>query len=111
MSAQSLDLNGMEARAARATEDLELHRENRGTIEFTEGYSLNEKRSMRGLFENKADAELAVSESEHPTKVFNYLTPHGKWHIHSTYGDNHRMSTLSRGVWNHSGLMIKMQKN
>ena len=43
-------------------------------------------------------AELAVSESEHPTKVFNYLTPHGKWHIHSTYGDNHRMSTLSRGV-------------
>jgi len=43
-------------------------------------------------------AELNVSESEHPTKVFNYLTPHGKWHIHSTYGDNHRMSTLSRGV-------------
>lgn len=43
-------------------------------------------------------AELNVSESEHPAKVFNYLTPHGKWHIHSTYGDNHRMSTLSRGV-------------
>jgi len=43
-------------------------------------------------------AELSVSETEHPTKVFNYLTPHGKWHIHSTYGDNHRMSTLSRGV-------------
>ncbi len=43
-------------------------------------------------------AELTVSESEYPTRVFNYLTPHGKWHIHSTYGDNHRMSTLSRGV-------------
>ena len=43
-------------------------------------------------------SELAVSESEHPAKTFNYLTPHGKWHIHSTYGDNHRMSTLSRGV-------------
>jgi nitrate reductase alpha subunit len=27
----------------------------------------------------------------------NYLTPHGKWHIHSTYFDNHRMLTLSRG--------------
>ncbi|MFQ5507223.1 MAG: molybdopterin dinucleotide binding domain-containing protein, partial [Planctomycetota bacterium] len=27
-----------------------------------------------------------------------YLTPHGKWHIHSTYGDNQRMTTLSRGV-------------
>ena len=43
-------------------------------------------------------AELNVSKSEYPTRVFNYLTPHGKWHIHSTYGDNHRMSTLSRGV-------------
>ncbi|MBL7014615.1 MAG: nitrate reductase subunit alpha, partial [Candidatus Marinimicrobia bacterium] len=43
-------------------------------------------------------AELETSENEHKTKVFNYLTPHGKWHIHSTYGDNHRMSTLSRGV-------------
>ena len=29
--------------------------------------------------------------------MLNYLTPHGKWHIHSTYGDNQRMSTLSRG--------------
>jgi nitrate reductase alpha subunit len=30
--------------------------------------------------------------------VLNYLTPHGKWHIHSTYGDNLRMETLSRGI-------------
>lgn len=30
-------------------------------------------------------------------KVLNCLTPHGKWHIHSTYMDNHRMLTLSRG--------------
>ena len=30
--------------------------------------------------------------------MLNYLTPHGKWHIHSTYGDNERMTTLSRGV-------------
>jgi len=28
----------------------------------------------------------------------NYLTPHGKWHIHSTYGDTLRMLTLSRGT-------------
>nr|MDA8088416.1 molybdopterin-dependent oxidoreductase [Nitrospiraceae bacterium] len=27
-----------------------------------------------------------------------YLTPHGKWHIHSTYYDNLIMLTLSRGV-------------
>ena len=30
--------------------------------------------------------------------MLNYLTPHGKWHIHSTYYDNHRMLTLSRGM-------------
>ncbi len=30
--------------------------------------------------------------------TLNYLTPHGKWHIHSTYADNHRMLTLSRGI-------------
>jgi len=30
--------------------------------------------------------------------VLNYLTPHGKWHIHSTFADNLRMKTLSRGI-------------
>ena len=30
--------------------------------------------------------------------VLNYLTPHGTWHIHSTYGDTLRMMTLSRAV-------------
>jgi len=29
--------------------------------------------------------------------ILNCLTPHGKWHIHSTYMENHRMLTLSRG--------------
>jgi nitrate reductase alpha subunit len=42
-------------------------------------------------------ADLMVSEAEGPTLQLNYLTPHGKWHIHSTYGDNQRMTTLSRG--------------
>jgi nitrate reductase / nitrite oxidoreductase, alpha subunit len=35
-------------------------------------------------------------------RILNCLTPHGKWHIHSTYCENHRMLTLSRGcepVW------------
>jgi nitrate reductase alpha subunit len=31
-------------------------------------------------------------------KVLSCLTPHGKWHIHSTYMDNIRMLTLSRGI-------------
>jgi nitrate reductase alpha subunit len=42
-------------------------------------------------------ADLVVSEECGPTLMLNYLTPHGKWHIHSTYGDNERMTTLSRG--------------
>ena len=43
-------------------------------------------------------SDLRFSEEVGPTLRLNYLTPHGKWHIHSTYGDNHRMTTLSRGV-------------
>ena len=34
--------------------------------------------------------------------LLNYITPHGKWSIHSTYSENNRMMTLSRGgypVW------------
>jgi len=42
-------------------------------------------------------ADLRVSPRDGPTLMLNYLTPHGKWHIHSTYGDNERMTTLSRG--------------
>ena len=43
-------------------------------------------------------ADLRFSREEGQTLMLNYLTPHGKWHIHSTYGDNQRMCTLSRGV-------------
>lgn len=41
--------------------------------------------------------DLRHSRLEGKAKALNYLTPHGKWHIHSTYSDNHRMMTLSRG--------------
>jgi nitrate reductase alpha subunit len=43
-------------------------------------------------------ADLRFSKEVGQTMMLNYLTPHGKWHIHSTYGDNQRMTTLSRGV-------------
>jgi nitrate reductase alpha subunit len=42
--------------------------------------------------------DLDESAPGGPTLVLNYLTPHGKWHIHSTFSDNLRMETLSRGV-------------
>ena len=42
-----------------------------------------------------------LEKSSRPTgsMVLNFLTPHGKWHIHSTYGDTLRMKTLSRGCY------------
>ncbi len=46
--------------------------------------------------------ELQHSQAEAQGRLMNYLTPHGKWSIHSTYSDNHRMMTLSRGdypIW------------
>ncbi|MBE0598445.1 MAG: nitrate reductase subunit alpha [Desulfuromonadales bacterium] len=42
--------------------------------------------------------DLVASRPEGNAIALNYLTPHGKWGIHSTYGDNHRMLTLSRGL-------------
>ena len=39
---------------------------------------------------------------ERPVAVLNFITPHQKWGIHSTYTDNLHMLTLSRGgpvVW------------
>ena len=43
-------------------------------------------------------ADMKFTKPAGPSLTLNYLTPHGKWHIHSTYGDNQRMTTLSRGV-------------
>jgi nitrate reductase alpha subunit len=43
-------------------------------------------------------ADLRFTREGGAVKMLNYLTPHGKWHIHSTYGDNQIMTTLSRGI-------------
>ncbi|MGZ5492752.1 MAG: nitrate reductase subunit alpha, partial [Thermoanaerobaculia bacterium] len=43
-------------------------------------------------------ADLDHTPAGERSLVLNYLTPHGKWHIHSTFGDNLRMETLSRGI-------------
>ncbi len=42
--------------------------------------------------------DLKETLKDSDAKILNCLTPHGKWHIHSTYMDNLRMLTLSRGV-------------
>jgi nitrate reductase alpha subunit len=43
-------------------------------------------------------ADLRFTQQAGPSLLLNVLTPHGKWHIHSTYGDNMAMTTLSRGI-------------
>ena len=42
--------------------------------------------------------DLVETGSAPDALVLNYVTPHGKWHIHSTFGDTLRMETLSRGI-------------
>jgi nitrate reductase alpha subunit len=42
--------------------------------------------------------DLVETPNDGRSLRLNYLTPHGKWNIHSTYGDNLRMLTLSRGL-------------
>jgi nitrate reductase alpha subunit len=42
--------------------------------------------------------DIVKSLVDDKSLVLNYITPHGKWNIHSTYKDNHRMLTLSRGM-------------
>ncbi len=53
-------------------------------------------------YKNKINHELSgdlqMTENHDESIMLNYLTPHGKWHIHSTYSDNIRMLTLSRGI-------------
>lgn len=46
----------------------------------------------------QAYGDLKETLKHGDAKVLNCLTPHGKWHIHSTYMDNIRMLTLSRGM-------------
>jgi len=49
-----------------------------------------------------AQKMLGVKPNGNPEKALNFLTPHQKWGIHSTYSDNLLMLTLSRGgpiVW------------
>ncbi|MHB0919449.1 MAG: nitrate reductase subunit alpha [Thiomonas delicata] len=46
----------------------------------------------------EAYGDLRQSVNDGKAKMLNVLTPHGKWHIHSTYGDTLRMLTLSRGM-------------
>nr|WP_294973379.1 nitrate reductase subunit alpha [uncultured Pseudomonas sp.] len=57
----------------------------------------------RPPIDTKAAASIAAPKSNgNPEIALNWITPHQKWGIHSTYSDNLLMQTLSRGgpiVW------------
>ena len=67
-------------------------------IAFGEGFS-----SYRPPVDLKTTAGIhGIKANGHPEIVLNFITPHQKWGIHSTYTDNLLMLTLSRGgpcVW------------
>jgi nitrate reductase alpha subunit len=67
--------------------------DHQGYIDF--GENLPAFKSKIGLQDTR---DLIKSATPDKALVLNCITPHGKWHIHSTYSDNLIMLTLSRGV-------------
>jgi nitrate reductase alpha subunit len=66
-------------------------------LAFGEGFT-----SYRPPVDLKAVAGTVVQPNGHKEVVLNFITPHQKWGIHSTYSDNLMMLTLNRGgpvVW------------
>ena len=67
-------------------------------IAFGEGFS-----SYRPPVDMKATAGIhGVKSNGNPEVLLNFITPHQKWGIHSTYSDNLMMLTLNRGgpvIW------------
>ncbi|MEM5384078.1 nitrate reductase subunit alpha [Paraburkholderia phymatum] len=67
-------------------------------IAFGEGFS-----SYRPPVDLKATSGIhEIKPNGHPEVVLNFITPHQKWGIHSTYSDNLLMLTLNRGgpvIW------------
>ncbi|MEQ8397567.1 nitrate reductase subunit alpha [Thalassobaculum sp.] len=64
---------------------------------FGEGFCV-----YRPPIDTKTVTPLLKGDSDRPQVVLNFITPHQKWGIHSTYTDNLLMLTLSRGgpvVW------------
>ncbi|WP_417495355.1 nitrate reductase subunit alpha [Maricaulis sp.] len=76
----------------------QLYQDHKWMLAFGEGLCV-----YRPPIDTKAVAPVIDSKSNgEPQIVLNFITPHQKWGIHSTYTDNLLMLTLSRGgpiVW------------
>ncbi|MEJ7137988.1 nitrate reductase subunit alpha [Amphibiibacter pelophylacis] len=76
----------------------QFYQDHRWMLDFGEGFCVYrpaiDTRTIAPVLGKKSNGEKEL--------VLNILTPHQKWGIHSTYSDNLRMLTLSRGgphVW------------
>ena len=71
----------------------QFYQDHRWMLDFGEGSCV-----YRPAIDTKTVTAMlgAKSNGEHEL-VLNWITPHQKWGIHSTYSDNLRMLTLSRG--------------
>jgi nitrate reductase alpha subunit len=76
----------------------QLYQDHAWMLAFGEGFCL-----YKPPIDTKSVAPLLGKRSNgNPELVLNFITPHQKWGIHSTYTDNLMMLTLSRGgpiVW------------
>lgn len=66
-------------------------------IAFGEGFG-----SYRPPVDLKTTNGLQIKSNGNPEIQLNFITPHQKWGIHSTYSDNLHMLTLNRGgtvIW------------
>ena len=81
----------------------QLYQDHRGCGRSGSRFPSTALRSTPGRWPSLLDAEGAGEEGGgRPRLVLNFITPHQKWGIHSTYSDNLLMLTLNRGgpvVW------------
>ncbi len=54
--------------------------------------------TFKSKIDMKASGSIDKTVKAGKSIALNYLTPHGKWHFHTTYYDDLRMLTLSRGI-------------
>jgi nitrate reductase alpha subunit len=75
----------------------EIYYDHQGIRELGEGLPTN-----KPPLDMVAIGDVNLQKSEAKSKVFRFITPHGKWQIHSSFRDHWPMMHLSRGgptVW------------
>ncbi len=75
----------------------QLYQDHKWMLAFGEGFCV-----YRPPIDTKAVKPMLDRAEHKPHVILNFITPHQKWGIHSTYTDNLLMLTLSRGgpiVW------------